>query len=106
MEKLFIYLLLFYPIVPLKAQVTQIELHTGLHKTSFDLFSIQPLDLAQNFSVAIHGLSDKYERIEDKIFDVVIIQGTIFWNFTQGWSIGTALNFNSSLGFKKKLCFF
>ena len=97
------YLILVGAMIPLRAQVTQIELFSGFDKTGFTFFSIQPLDPKGNFSIATNGNFDNHRKTADKIFNVAIVEGAVYWNLANGWAIGPTVGYNSTAGFKKKL---
>lgn len=85
------------------AQITQVEIFSGFHKSGFNYFSIQPLDTPRNFSLASVAFFERHHREKEFIFNVVGVQGTLFWNIRKRVSIGPGLYYNSSTGLQKKI---
>lgn len=84
------------------AQFTQLELLSGVTKTSFTSFSIKPIDEKKVFSISTLAFFQKYHKTQDIIFDEVGVQVTPFWNFAKSLSIGPTLYYNSAAGFSKR----
>ena len=85
------------------AQITQIELMSGIPKTDFTYFSVKMLDNKGHFSISNLAFFQKYHKDENSVFDEVGVQSTLFWNFTKHLSIGPSLYFNSVSGFTERI---
>ncbi|MEO9484009.1 MAG: hypothetical protein ABJG47_11205 [Ekhidna sp.] len=85
------------------AQITQLELASGLKKTDFTSFSIRPLTPKAQFSVATLAFFQKFHQQEDLMFDETGVQSMIYWNINKAISIGPGLYFNSESGFSERL---
>ena len=87
----------------LNAQITQLELTSGLKKTDFTSFSLRSLAPGAKLAVATLGFFQKYHQQEDFMFDEAGVQSTIYWNLNESFSIGPGLYYNSVAGFSKRL---
>lgn len=87
----------------LRAQITQLELASGIAKTDFTSFSIRPINDAKTFSVSTLAFFQKYHKKENIIFDELGVQTTAFWNFSKSISIGPSLYYNSVAGFSERI---
>ena len=85
------------------AQVSQLELATGSHKTDFTSFSFRPLTSEGRFTLATLAFFQKFHRQEEIIFDEAGVQSTLYWNINQRLSIGPGLYYNSETGFSERL---
>lgn len=85
------------------AQITQLELASGLKKTDFISFSLRPLTPAAKFSIGTLAFFQKYHQQEDLIFDEVGVHSTLYWNINKAISIGPGLYYNSVAGFSQRL---
>ena len=106
MKKILTLLVIIFGVVPyqnLIAQITQIELMSGIPKTDFSYFSIKALDNKGHFSISNLAFFQKYHKEENAIFDETGVQTTIFWNFNKRLSIGPSLYFNSVAGFTERI---
>jgi hypothetical protein len=90
---------------PITAQVTQVELTTGFHKSDFSSFTIRALDDKNKFSISTLAFFQKFYRKEDFLFDETGVQTSVYWNFTKNLSVGPSLYYNSVSGFSEKLSF-
>ena len=86
-----------------KAQITQLELASGLKKTDLTSFSLKPLSPAVKFSVGTLAFFQKYHQQEDLIFDEAGVHSTIYWNINKTISFGSGLYYNSVAGFSQRL---
>ncbi len=87
------------------AQVTQLELASGFHKSGFSSFSIKPLNEKKTFSFSTLAFFQKFQRKEDFPFDETGVQATAYWNFSKTVSMGPSLYYNSAAGFSERLSF-
>ncbi len=85
------------------AQITQLELASGLKKTDFTSFSLRPLTKNDKFSVGTLAFFQKYHQQEDQIFDETGVHSTLYWNINSAISVGPGLYFNSVAGFSERL---
>ncbi|TYP74417.1 hypothetical protein BD809_104237 [Aquimarina intermedia] len=85
------------------AQITQLELASGIAKTDFTYFSIRPIDDNKIFSISTLAFFQKYHEKENIIFDELGVQTTAFWNFSKHISIGPSLYHNSVAGFSERI---
>ena len=85
------------------AQITQLELASGLKKTDFTSFSLRPLTPNAEFSIATLAFFQKFHQQEDLMFDELGVQSTVYWNINEAISIGPGLYYNSVSGFSERL---
>jgi len=85
------------------AQITQLELASGLKKTDFTSFSLRELSPNAKFSVGTLAFFQKYHQEESLMFDEAGVHSTIYWNINQAISIGPGLYYNSVAGFSQRL---
>ena len=85
------------------AQITQLELASGLKKTDFTSFSLRPLTKNDKFSVGTLAFFQKYHQQEDQMFDETGVHSTLYWNINSAISIGPGLYYNSVAGFSQRL---
>ncbi|MTI39708.1 hypothetical protein [Fulvivirga lutimaris] len=85
------------------AQITQLELASGLKKTDFTSFSLRPLTPTANFSIGTLAFFQKYHEQESFMFDEAGVHSTIYWNINKAFSIGPGLYYNSAAGFSQRL---
>jgi hypothetical protein len=86
---------------PIHAQFTQVELFSGLDKTDFTLFSSYTINKSQSLSLNTLAFFQKFKR-ENKEFDEIGVQPTLFWNMTQNISLGASIYYNSFAGFSER----
>lgn len=105
MKKIKIALVILFGLIAQKGttQITQLELASGIDKTDFTSFSIQPIHKKNTFSIATLAFFQKYHQKEEAIFDEIGVQTTGFWNFSKFLSIGPSLYYNSVAGFSQRL---
>ena len=87
---------------PLQAQFTQVELFSGLDKTDFTVFSSYSINRGQTLSLNILAFFQKFKQ-ENKAFDEVGVQPTLFWNLNKNFAIGPSIYYNSFAGFSERL---
>jgi len=85
------------------AQITQLELASGLKKTDFTSFSLRPLTADGSFSVGTLAFFQKYHQQESTMFDEAGVHTTVYWNISKAISIGPGLYYNSVAGFSQRL---
>ncbi|MCK8520423.1 hypothetical protein M0D21_02525 [Aquimarina sp. D1M17] len=85
------------------AQMTQLELASGIAKTDFSSFSMLSLNGKKTFSISTLAFFQKYHEEENVIFDELGVQTTAFWNFSKFASIGPSLYYNSISGFSERI---
>lgn len=85
------------------AQITQLELATGLQKTDFTSFSLRPITADGRFSVGTLAFFQKYHQEESVLFDEAGVHATIYWNINKAISIGPGLYYNSIAGYAQRL---
>lgn len=86
-----------------QAQFTQVELFSGFDKTDFTAFSRYPIDKSNTFSLTTLAFFQKFRNGEDRQFDEIGVQPTLFWNVHKNIAIGTSLYYNSFAGFSERL---
>lgn len=87
------------------AQITQLELASGINKIDFSSFSIKPLNEKGTLSFSTLAFFQKFHHEEDFIFDEAGVQATAYWNFSKSISVGPSLYYNSVAGFTERLSF-
>ena len=87
----------------LQAQFTQIELFSGFEKTDFTLFSNYSINDSNTLSIATLVFFQKFREKENRIFDEVGVQPTLFWNINKTIALGPSLYYNSFGGFSERL---
>ncbi len=87
----------------LQAQLTQVELFSGLDKTDFTLFSSYTINESQTLSVNTLAFFQKFKDEENKGFDEIGVQPTLFWNINKNIAIGPSLYYNSFAGYSERL---
>lgn len=87
---------------PLLAQFTQVELFSGFDKTDFTLFSIYPINKSQSLSLNTLAFFQKFKQ-ENKEFDEIGAQPTLFWNITKNIALGPSIYYNSFAGYSERL---
>jgi len=87
---------------PLQAQFTQVELFSGFDKADFMVFSSYPINKSQTLSLNSLAFFQKFTK-ENKAFDEVGVQPTLFWNITKNIAIGPSIYYNSFAGYSKRL---
>ncbi|MEC8832728.1 MAG: hypothetical protein VX772_10245 [Bacteroidota bacterium] len=87
----------------LNAQFTQVELFTGLDKTDFTLYSNYPFNEKNTLSIATLAFFQKFNKEENKGFDEVGVQPTLFWNINKSVAVGPSIYYNSFAGYAERL---
>lgn len=87
---------------PLQAQFTQVELFSGFDKTDFTLFSSYPINKSQTLSLNALAFFQKFKK-ENREFDEIGVQPTLFWNITKNIAIGSSIYYNSFAGYSERL---
>jgi len=87
----------------LQAQFTQLELFSGFEKTDFTLFSNYSINDSNTLSIATLFFFQKFKEKENRIFDEVGVQPTLFWNINRTIAIGPSFYYNSFGGFSERL---
>ena len=85
------------------AQITQMELASGLNKTDFTSFALRPLTQSAQFSVGTLAFLQKFHEQENGMFDEAGVHATVYWNINKVISIGPGLYYNSIAGFSERL---
>ena len=85
------------------AQITQMEMVSGITKTDFTYYAIKPLDNKKAFSVSTLTFFQKYHNQEDTAFDELGVQINGFSNICKSIAIGPSLYHNSVAGFSERL---
>lgn len=96
-------LLTFGIVTHLKGQFTQLELFKGLDKTTFNLLSSHQINEANSLNLTTLGFFENYGSNENRGFNEVGIQPTLFWNFSKSFSIGPSIYYNSIAGFSQRI---
>jgi len=89
--------------INLHGQFTQIELFKSFNKTTFNLYSSHSINDAKSLNLATLGFFEKYKSKENREFNEVGIQPTLFWNFSKNFSIGPSIYYNSIAGFAQRI---
>lgn len=95
--------LTFGVVLHLAGQFTQVEFFTSLDKTSFNLYSNHHINDAKTLNLATLGFFENYRSNENRDFNEVGIQPTLFWNLSKTFSIGPSIYYNSIAGFSQRL---
>jgi len=86
-----------------QAQFTQVELFSGLDKTDFTLFSSYTINESQTLSINTLAFFQKFKDEENRGFDEIGVQPTLFWNINKNIAIGSSLYYNSFAGYSERL---
>ena len=86
----------------LRAQITQVELFSGYDKTDFTIFSSYPINKGKTLSLNTLAFFQKFKK-ENKEFDEVGVQPTLFWNITNNIALGPSIYYNSFAGYSNRL---
>ncbi|GAA4270455.1 hypothetical protein [Hyunsoonleella aestuarii] len=87
----------------LQAQLTQVELFSGLDKTDFTFFSSYTINESQTLSVNTLAFLQKFKDDDNKTFDEIGVQPTLFYNINKNIAIGPSLYYNSFAGYSERL---
>lgn len=98
-----IVLLTFGIAINLHGQFTQVEFFKSLDKSTFNLYSSHNINEAKSLSLATLGFFENYKSNENRDFNEVGIQPTLFWNFSENFSIGPSIYYNSIAGFSQRI---
>ncbi len=85
------------------AQITQLELASGLKKTDFTAFSLRPLTPKARFSIATLSFFQNYHQRENFIFDEGGVHSTFYVKVNESIAIGPGLYYNSVAGFSERV---
>ena len=86
----------------LQAQFTQVELFSGFDKTDFTLLSSYPINKSQTLSLSTLAFFQKFQK-ENRDFDEIGVQPTLFWNITKNIALGSSIYYNSFAGYSERL---
>lgn len=100
---LLLFLLTYGITINLHGQFTQVELFNSLDKTTFNLLSSQNINEAKSVNLTTLGFFEKYRSNENRDFNEVGIQPTLFWNFSENFSIGPSIYYNSIAGLSQRI---
>lgn len=89
--------------INLHGQFTQVEFFKSLDKTTFNLYSNHNINDAKSLNLATLGFFENYRSNENRDFNEVGIQPTLFWNFSKSFSIGPSIYYNSIAGFSQRI---
>lgn len=95
--------LTFGVVINLPGQFTQVESFASLEKTTFNLYSSHHINDAKTLNLATLGFFENYRSNENRDFNEVGIQPTLFWNFSRSFSIGPSIYYNSIAGLSQRL---
>jgi len=87
----------------LQAQFTQVELFSGLDKTDFTVFTSYSIHKREALSINTLAFFQKFNDEENRGFDEIGVQPTLFWNINKYLSFGPSLYYNSFSGYSKRL---
>ncbi|WP_276390308.1 hypothetical protein [Eudoraea chungangensis] len=87
----------------LQGQFTQIELFSGFEKTDFNLLSSYSINQSNTLSVTTLAFFQKFRESENRIFDEVGVQPTLFLTVSKNIALGPSLYYNSFGGFSERI---
>ena len=96
-------LLTFGIAINLHGQFTQVDFFKSLDKTTFNLLSSHNINDSKSLNLTTLGFFEKYRSNENRDFNEVGIQPTLFWNFSKKISIGPSIYYNSIAGFAQRI---